>query len=447
MAQIKIDLSKKGGIVKPMNAVNNGPAGSVVRGTSNMEYFRAAGIPYARNHDAAFSGYYGGEYSVDVHRIFPDFDADENDPASYLFGPTDAYVRSTHDAGTEMFYRLGAAIEHGYKKGTYPPKDFAKWARIAEHIIRHYTEGWADGMHERITYWEIWNEPDTRNADGSKPCWQGTEEQFVDFYCVVAKHLKQCFPHLKIGGPAFCSVWASEKFIRKFLAGVKETGAALDFFSYHCYGNTPKNLAETIDKANGILADCGVKTETNLNEWNYIKGWMNDEWRYSLRMEKGLKGASFTLGCMCAGQVKDLDMLTYYDARPCGMNGMFDTDTLRPLKGYYPFLAFRELRDLGTALWQDAYAVDGIYYTAATNGTDSAAVFTHYDDSDDDTAAPRDVEITFQNNKGKVRVDVYVLDEAHDLVKTRSEVFTGEEFSLFTTMPLYTSLLVKVTAI
>ena len=85
MTSITIDLSKTLGKIKPMHAVNNGPAGSEVRGTSNIELFRAAGIPYARNHDASFYSGYGGEHTVDVHRIFKNFDADENDPASYVF--------------------------------------------------------------------------------------------------------------------------------------------------------------------------------------------------------------------------------------------------------------------------------------------------------------------------------------------------------------------------
>ena len=49
-----------------------------------------------------------------------------------------------------------------------PPKDYAKWARICEHIITHYTEGWADGFNYKITYWEIWNEPENIQM------WQGT---------------------------------------------------------------------------------------------------------------------------------------------------------------------------------------------------------------------------------------------------------------------------------
>ena len=40
-------------------------------------------------------------------------------------------------AGTRVFFRLGQTIESGPKKyGTFPPKDFEKWARICEHVIR-----------------------------------------------------------------------------------------------------------------------------------------------------------------------------------------------------------------------------------------------------------------------------------------------------------------------
>ena len=148
MQKITVDFSNTQGKIKPMNAVNNGPAGSAVRGQrGNFDAYAAARIPYARNHDASFYSGYGGEHTVDVHRIFRDFDADENLPENYIFGPTDAYTENTFAAGTKIFYRLGASIEHGYKYGTRVPKDYLKWARICEHIIRHYTEGWADGYH------------------------------------------------------------------------------------------------------------------------------------------------------------------------------------------------------------------------------------------------------------------------------------------------------------
>ena len=104
MKNIKIDFAKKMGKVKPMHSVNNGPVGSKVRmGNSTYPYFKEAGIPYARNHDASFCEAYGGEYTVDVHRIFRDFDADPCDPGNYDFECTDMCVQDTRSTGTQVY--------------------------------------------------------------------------------------------------------------------------------------------------------------------------------------------------------------------------------------------------------------------------------------------------------------------------------------------------------
>ncbi len=443
---IIIDLNKTDGKIKPMNAVNNGPAGSVVRGMSNFEYYAAAEIPYARNHDASFYSGYGGEHTVDVHRIFRDFDADENDPASYVFGPTDKYLASIDSVGTKTFYRLGASIEHEYKYGTYPPKDFEKWARICEHIIRHYNEGWADGFHYDIKYWEIWNEPELKNPDGTSPCWQGTFDEFLKLYEISAKHLKKCFPHIKIGGPAFTVPWRNE-FTEGFLKYVSEKNIPLDFYSYHTYLKQPCEVTDGADISKAMLAENGLdSTEIILNEWNYLKGWIGDEFKYTLKSQKGIKGASFIAGVMCVGQASDIDMLMYYDARPSGFCGMFDTTTLEPLKGYYPFFMFKDLKKLGTYVKTD-YEGDGIYSCAATNGKESAVMLTYF--LDDDAAEAKEVKVSFKNVKSDkgVRVSYYLLDENHNSELVREEIFTAETFSAILKFDIYTSYLVKITAL
>ena len=361
MEHLKLDFSNTSGKIKYMNAVNNGPTAPNVRvSTSNFEAYKEAGISYARNHDASFYAGYGGEHTVDVHRIFKNFDADENAPESYIFEPTDGYLKNIEAAGTKTFYRLGASIEHGYKYGTRPPKDFEKWARICEHIIKHYTEGWAEGF----------------NADGSNPCWQGTQEEFIDFYCTAAAYLKEKFPHLKIGGPALMSIWCSKEFAEKLIKTVSERKAPLDFFSFHWYGDTVENIEETIIEVKNLLDRYGFyDAELILNEWNYIKGWVDEAWIYSLKAEKNLKGASFISSAMSVCQASPLDMLMYYDARPCGMNGMFDMSTFKPLKGYYPYLMFKELLDLGTYV-KTEYNKNNIYSCAATNGESYAIIMT-----------------------------------------------------------------------
>ena len=105
-------------------------------------------------------------------------------------------------------------------------------------------------------------------------------------------------------------------------------------------------------QARRILDDHGMQNvESILNEWNYVRGWENDDWVYSLKAEKSLKGASFIAATMETCQYLPLDMLMYYDARPCAMNGMFATDYVCDLlKGYYPFRMFNELYKLDHAV-------------------------------------------------------------------------------------------------
>ena len=55
MNLLSVDLAVSTGAVKPMHCVNNGPVHSfnVDQRVSNLESYRAAGIPYARTHDAS----------------------------------------------------------------------------------------------------------------------------------------------------------------------------------------------------------------------------------------------------------------------------------------------------------------------------------------------------------------------------------------------------------
>ena len=445
MKHINVDFSHITGKIKPMNAVNNGPLGNSERGITNFPDYAALEIPYARNHDASFYSGYGGEHTVDVHRIFRNFDADENDPASYIFEPTDMCVKNTLEAGTKVFYRLGASIEHGYKFGTYPPPDFKKWARICEHIIRHYNEGWANGFCYGIEYWEIWNEPDCKNNDGSNPCWQGTDEEFIDLYEIASKHLKKCFPNLKIGGPAFTAP-KHAPFHLAFLRAVKERELPFDFYSFHRYMKRPDQVFEAVDLAKQSLAMFGIEgAELILNEWNYIKGWMSEEWKYSLRMEKSLKGASFIAGVMCAGQASDVDMLMYYDARPCGMCGLFDTDSLDKIKGYYPFLQFRELARLGYCVKADAPNGD-IYVCAATDGKNGAILFTRYDDVDEAQSEEVTINIGGVCAENGVTVEYYLLDAERDSELVREERFDKNSFSITIDAKMFDTYLLKIKA-
>ena len=411
MDTIRFDMQAPGSAVKPLNATNGGPihkrhAGDQYR--SNFDAYRAARIPYSRNHDSWFCPVYGGPYSHDISAIFPCFDADPCDPASYDFACTDESVLTTLEAGTKTFFRLGQSIEHQIvKHATLPPKDFRKWAVICEHIIRHYNEGWADGFTLGMDYWEIWNEPDL-DADDSpdKRTWGGTRAQFFDLYAEAATHLKSCFPNLKIGGPALA--WR-EDWADAFLAEMQRRDVPVDFFSWHIYTTEPREVTAKAARIRAMLDRHGyVHAESILNEWNYIRGWTTD-YVYSLETIHGMKGAAFLSAVMAEAAAAPVDMLMYYDTRLSAFNGAFDFYTLRPLKGYTPLLWYGRFYDLDRIL-PAAGRVDDVYPLCAV-GRDGrlTCMLTYYTDRDD--APVRTVTPDFGR---EAEYEIRLLDDQHD---------------------------------
>ena len=446
MDRITVDFSKDCGVVKPMHSVNNGPVYKFAtdQRVTNIHHYRAAGIPYARTHDASFCSTYGGEHTVDVNMIFTDWSKDATDPASYDFALTDEYLRVIEAGGAKVYYRLGTKIEHWSKKyNTLPPADFKKWAVVCEHIIRHYTEGWADGFNMNIEYWEIWNEPDLDPDDSThKRCWGGTAKQFYEFYCVVHKHLKSCFPHLKIGGPACARFY--EDWLDGFFSEMKKWGIVPDFFSWHIYAATVEEEQERIRDVRDILDRYGfTETESILNEWNYARGWEGDEWIYTLKTEKGLKGSSYIAATMCMAQYEKVDNLMFYDARPCAMNSLFNTDfVFECLKGYYPFYMFNQLYQLDNAVEVERDTAD--VWAVAASGKEQNVMLSYY--NDDDTAPEKTVKVELKNinNKNGVRLEYYCLDESHDCELVREETITANDFVAYIKMPLFSTYLLKI---
>ena len=420
MDTLRFDLNQAGRKFKLLNATNGGPwhkrhVYDQVR--SNFEDYKAARIPYARNHDSAVIGIYGGPYSHDITCIFPNFDADPTDPASYDFACTDEAILTCLDAGTETFFRLGQTIEHQIKKhGTLPPKDFHKWAVICEHIIRHYNEGWADGLHLNIQYWEIWNEPDLDEDDSpNKRTWGGTRAQFFDLYEIAPKHLKACFPHLKIGGPALAG-W--EEWAEEFLCEMQKRQAPLDFFSWHIYCVEPKTMMDKSVRIRAMLDKYGfADVESHCNEWNYVKGW-TEEFVYSIKSIIGIRGAMFTLSCICAAQNNPIDMLMYYDTRPSPFCGAFDFYTYEKLKGYYPLYWYGKFYDMEKEIPVTEGAEEIFTLCGVDQKGKTLSVIAHYTDGE---AEAKTVSVDF-GRKGKY--EIYLLDEDHDgeLIATTEEL-------------------------
>lgn len=379
LPSIHVDFGRATGPVKPLHGINNSP----MTYGEPLPDLRDAGIPYVRLHDVG--GEFGGTYFVDVPNVFPNFDADPDEPSSYDFAFTDAYLAGLISSGVKIFYRLGVTIENNWRikaHRIHPPSDFEKWARICAGIIRHYNEGWAGGFEYQIQYWEIWNEPE------NPPMWTGTREQYFELYRVASNFLKSEFPSIKIGGYASCGFYAvnrpeAEDFHKSFLTYFDEflkyitspaTSAPLDFFSWHLYTTDPREIAIHAEYVAGKLAEYGLdRAENVFNEWNGI------DWQEAEPFEaiKEMPGATFTAAAFCVMQDSRIDKAMYYDALPSRTYcGLFYFPSGRVTKTYYAFKAFNELFALGTAVECGCRGADTIFICAAKDddGKGSALV-------------------------------------------------------------------------
>jgi len=382
--------------IKPMHAIGQPPAyaGKEGVGAGLFHYMEEAAIPYSRLHDFRYP--FGGHHYVDVPNIFPDFDADADDPASYDFTFTDLLLEKLNWYHMEPFYRLGISIENAANIKAYhvfPPKDFQKWAVICEHIIRHYNEGWADGFHYGIRYWEIWNEPDVDfDPENTAQTWHGSREEFFLLYETASKHLKKCFgDSIAVGGyaaigfkeheiwdPDFTGVdpqnankhhpWAYRiDYAYKFLAYVREHGCPLDFFSWHAYTAEVSDYVDRAKYCRALLDKFGFHNVPDiLNEWNTC-----------FRKKKECSSeitAARDFGVMLAMQRSATDMLCFYDAGigRSVYSGMINPENMEPYRCYYAFKAFGHAYRLGEEVFSDSS--DGEIYVLGARNTENGVL-------------------------------------------------------------------------
>lgn len=426
--ELRFDFDKITGKIKPMHGVGQPPFDVCDTGIddSMFHYLKEANIPYSRLHDTG--GFFGDGVFVDMPNLFRDFDADENDPASYDFAFTDALLCRLKEYGVEPYFRLGVSIENGHMIKAYrvfPPADFDKWARVCEHVVRHYNEGWANGFRLGITYWEIWNEPDNEESIELNNMWKGTAEQYYDLYAAVAAHLKKCFgDSIKVGGysntglylgymeksekyrkPHEVTHWEERaiyhtKFLRGFLDRVKRDSLPLDFFSHHSYMDV--RLTTNVQKyAERLLAEAGFPDiEIHLNEWNTDR----------TRETRGTSKASADVAAMMiAMHATKMSVMCYYDARfdTSVYGGLFNPLTAEPFCTYYSFVAFGKLYALGNQIGITGATEDGLYAIAATDGKARGVLITNIGE-----------EKTVATDLGR-GYSAYAIDEKHFMTKKR----------------------------
>lgn len=429
---IKIDFAEKTHAPKPVNGVNNGPI--CKQGIVDLSrHYKKLNIPTVRLHDTDGAN---ARFLVDVSRIFPHFDADENDPKNYFFGPTDRLLNAIHALGAETVYRLGESIDHDRNAGWFatPPKDFDKWVRICINIIRHYNEGWADGFKLDIKYWEIWNEGEGINEHGIRCNWRnGTVEQLFELYKKASLGIKAYNPDLKVGGMAFCS--SNEV---GFLEFCKENDLPLDFFSFHGYDHYIQDLERNAYIVKEKLDKYGYgDAEIFFDEWNYIgferevpgDFWMNirnddtpELAEENVINQRSEVGASYTAAALIKMNELPIDKAHYYDGQ-CISNwcGLFNAFAI-PQKPYYSFMAYGDIYANCDSLVEASCDVENMYALGA-DGKDFKAIMISNFRGDEDYFG-----VEMKNlGAGKKKVEVYITDKDRNMVLDRVEYFNGDD--------------------
>lgn len=223
-------------------------------------------VDLVRTHDLDADGS-GNVDGLGINRIFPDWNADPTDPASYNFAATDTLIAGIVAAGEQVFFSLGRSdlsMVGLPLDGTLPP-DFDTYAIVAKQIVLHYNKGWANGYQYGIQYWEIWNEPDT-------PFWSGSVAQYYSFYQKVATAIKSVDATLKVGGPATASNTSTQGLQGDFLQFLSSNALPLDFYSFHWYAAhvDPLDFSQLARSNRALLNQYGFSsTELHLTEWGY----------------------------------------------------------------------------------------------------------------------------------------------------------------------------------
>lgn len=428
MLTFTVDAAQSLGSFKPLNGVNGGPRIRMGGCYDNSEYFELFKPPFIRLHDTP----YADKGTVDIHEIFPDFDADENDPSNYQFEKTDLHLKPIIKLGSGIIFRLGESLEHSDQKYyVHPPADFKKWARICSNIVRHYNMGWANGYKWNIQHWEIWNEPDILS------CWTGTIEQYCEMYKETATLLKKLDPGLKVGGPALSHSLDSEKG-RKFLDFCRNNTVPLDFISWHIYASHPDITMKRIETGMATIKEYGFQdVETYITEWNMVISWSRKDREKTREMFSkitGGPGAAFVASVLAYMQDSELDLACYYAAFGSVFRfGLFDIYGV-PKKPLYTFEAFNHLVKCGTRIAVSGnHRETGVGIIAAVNketGT-TAVLLSNFDNN----VSRFNLEMKHLPFDGQLFCSEYVIDDERTLEWDREQVLSSGDFRIVVELP------------
>lgn len=165
-------------------------------------------------------------------RISVDWGLIEDNQGVFHWELLDPMINGLVDAGIEVYPSLHAG--HRVHTNNQPPKSEAEitaWLNFTEKIITRYAE--------KITYWEIWNEPNTTWFWGGAP----KASEYVELVKRTAQQIRALDPESKVigGSLARLDVPYADTL---FQLGIADD---IDIFSFHPYGIFPEAALKKMD--------------------------------------------------------------------------------------------------------------------------------------------------------------------------------------------------------
>ncbi len=369
---LSVDFSKKTGKLKPVHGLGSGPRKGGARAQADMlrEYCEL-GVPAVRLHDAEYP--YGSNQFIDIHCIFPNFELDPELPESYNFAPTDEYISAIKQSGADIIFRFGESTDlYPRTLFTAPPADLQKWASVCEHIILHYNERWADGFKYNLRRFEIFG-----GADDAR-IFSGAPEQFYELYRVVANHLHERFPKIKLGAYGVGGFYALNRltsteeqkkyitFLRGFLRYISrtDTEAPLDFLTWYCYPAAAEELLMHAKYSRTLLDEYGFRRTASVMCYN-TASFMNDG------IERSASYVSDLAALLIASNRSNADsgILTDSPKAASYKKLFFERGSgAENCPAYHTLLMYSELYKLGTSVETAGDIRSELYSLAAGNG-------------------------------------------------------------------------------
>lgn len=262
--RLVVDASRDGNAIRPIMAVAGvpGPIPGRAQFMDMSGSWTRGHVRMVRSHD-----WVARLDTVDnPDSLFPRWDADPQDPASYNFAAADQWVAQVNRLGAQVLFTIASAIPHNKR----PAADLAKYETVVEHIVRHFVEGWGNGRPDSIRYWEFGDQPDF-----GKLHFAGTTEQFYAMYAAFARAVKRVDPRLQAGGPGLAFPLNADAGHREaFLDFVHEQKLPLDFFSYNWFSDgtrDPMDQRAVAQRLRAVLDAHGFqKTALVADSWNYL---------------------------------------------------------------------------------------------------------------------------------------------------------------------------------